>query len=183
MSSGLRAVFLADRPQLLRFLSARLGADEAEDALQDLWLKVEGGASGPVAEPSAYLYRMANNVALDRRRAAQRRVVRDSGWVDMQPGAQEQPDAERALLARERLRQVEAALAALPDRVAEAFRLYRFEELPQKRVAERMGISVSAVEKLLHRAYRRIHDGGQKNIAEKIQSRRHSVEEHDSDDG
>lgn len=160
MSSGLTAVFMKERAMLLRLLAARLGPDEAEDALQDLWLKLEGAASGPVAEPSAYLYRMANNLALDRRRAAQRRVARDSGWADVQPGAAELPDAERQLLSRERLAAVDAALAALPERVAQAFRLYRFEELPQRVVAERMGISVSAVEKLLHKAYRKIHDHG-----------------------
>ena len=162
---------------MLRLLTARLGADEAEDALHDLWLKVENGASGPVAEPSAYLYRMASNVALDRRRAAQRRVTRDSGWSEMQPAAHEHPGAERELLARDRLAEVEASLAALPERVAQAFRLYRFEELSQKAVAERMGISVSAVEKLLHRAYRRIHDGGRKTAADNPGPRRLNVEE------
>lgn len=178
MSGGLRAIFLKDRPMLLRLLVARLGADEAEDALQDLWLKLEGGASGPVAEPSAYIYRMANNLALDRRRAAQRRVARDSGWADMQPAAAEQPDAERNLLSRERLIAVEAALAALPERVALAFRLYRFEELPQRRVAEQMGISVSAVEKLLHRAYRRIHDHGRTGVDIAERWRLKGVEDH-----
>ena len=182
VSSGLRAVFLSDRALLLRLLTARLGAEEAEDALQDLWLKVEGGASGPIAEPSAYLYRMANNVALDRRRAAQRRIVRDAGWAEMQPAAHEQPGAERALLARNRLAEVEAALAALPERAAEAFRLYRFEELGQKAVAEQMGISVSGVEKLLHRAYRTIYDISRQDSGDISEPRRRMVEkEHDVD--
>lgn len=183
VSSGLRAVFLADRPMLLRLLTARLGAEEAEDALQDLWLKVEGGASGPIAEPSAYLYRMANNVALDRRRAAQRRIARDAGWAEMQPAAHEQPGAERELLARSRLVEVEAALAALPERAAEAFRLYRFEELGQKAVAEEMGISVSGVEKLLQRAYRTIHDVVRGEGVDISQRRRLGVEEERDVDG
>lgn len=181
MSAGLHAVFLADRPMLLRLLTARLGAEEAEDALQDLWLKLAGGTTGPVAEPSAYLYRMANNLALDRRRAQQRRLARDSGWADVQPAAREQPDAERALLSRERLTAVEATLAAMPDRVRLAFRLYRFEELPQRQVAERMGISVSAVEKLLHRAYRLIHDAGRGGADIAARRRLGRVEDSDRD--
>ncbi|MDB5685506.1 MAG: hypothetical protein JWR77_95, partial [Rhizorhabdus sp.] len=33
---------------LLRLLAARLGGmDDAEDALQDLWLRLETGATGP----------------------------------------------------------------------------------------------------------------------------------------
>ena len=155
-AGGLRAIFLSERPMLLRLLTARLGSrEEAEDALQDLWIKLD--ATGPIAHPAAYVFRTANNLAHDRRRAATRRSGRETAWFASQPHDQEQPDAERALLARERIAQIEAALAALPERVATAFRLYRFEELPRQAVADHMGISVSAVEKLLQRAYRAIH--------------------------
>ena len=155
---GLRAIFLAERAKFLRLLKARLGnAEEAEDALHDLWLKLERGTDGPIADPVSYLYRMVNNLATDIRRRAARRADRETGWLQGQSGAAEQPDPERTLIARERLAQVEATLTKLPDRVAMAFRLYRFEELPHKAIAERMGISVSGVEKLLHRAYQRIH--------------------------
>jgi len=155
---GLRAVFLAERAMLLRLLVARLGSvEEAEDALQDLWLKLETVTGGPIAEPLGYICRMANNIAVDRRRRAARRADRDTDWLETQATADEHPDAERALIARERLGRVEATLAGLPDRVATAFRLYRFEDLSQKAIAEQMGITVSGVEKLLHRAYLRIH--------------------------
>ncbi|TXC72938.1 sigma-70 family RNA polymerase sigma factor [Sphingomonas ginsenosidivorax] len=161
---------------LLRLLAARLGSvDEAEDALHDLWLKLDTVTGGPIAEPIGYLCRMASNIAVDRRRRAARRTDRDTGWLQAQAGAGEQPDAERALIARERLDRVERTLAGLPDRVATAFRLYRFEDLPQKVIAERMGISISGVEKLLHRAYRRIHmqrpvSGGEKPQAGRLGS-------------
>lgn len=156
--SGLRAVFLAERPAFLRMLVARLrNVDEAEEVLQDLWLRLDTAAGGPIADPVAYLYRMANNMAIDRRRRAARRLDRDGAWSHSRPGAAEHPDAERMMIARDRLAQVEAILARLPERVATAFRLYRFEELPQKAIAERMNISVSGVEKLLYRAYAKIH--------------------------
>src|SRR5258708_14309384 len=71
--AGLRAIFVSERPTLLRLLTARLGSrEEAEDALQDLWLKLESTPAGPIAEPASYIFRMANNLALDRRRAANR---------------------------------------------------------------------------------------------------------------
>lgn len=155
---GLRAVFLSERAMLLRLLVARLGSvEEAEDALQDLWLRLDTVTGGPIAEPVGYICRMANNIAVDRRRRAARRSGRDTDWLETQAKADEHPDAERALLARERLARVEATLAGLPDRVATAFRLYRFEDLGQKAIAAQMGITVSGVEKLLHRAYLRIH--------------------------
>lgn len=155
---GLRAVFLAERARFHRLLVARLGTDEqADEALQDLWLKLETVSDGPIADPVSYLFRMANNIAVDRRRSATRRADRDADWLETRPAADEWPDAERTMIARDQLARVEATLERLPVRVATAFRLYRYEGLPQKAVAERMGISVSGVEKLLHRAYLRIH--------------------------
>ncbi len=182
MTGGLRAVFLAERAMVLRLLVARLGSvEEAEDALQDLWLKLETVTGGPIAEPVGYICRMANNIAVDRRRRAARRADRDTGWMETQAGADEQPDAERALIARERLARIETTLAGLPERVATAFRLYRFEDLPQKAIAERMGITVSGVEKLLHRAYLRIHLQRSKSGVDDTQAERLTIEEDQRD--
>ncbi len=62
------------------------------------------------------------------------------------------------LLARERLEQVEAALAAMPERMSAALRMFRIERRPQKEIAQALGITVSGVEKLLKRAYRQLFD-------------------------
>jgi len=165
--SGLRAIFLAERQMLLRLLTARTGnPDDAEDVLQDLWIKLETVAPGPIAQPAAYLFRMANNLVFDRRRSSVRHASRDTEWHDLQSAADEMPDMERILIARERLGHVEAALAALPERTARVFRLFRFEGMAQKDIAVELGISLSSVEKLLQQAYRRIHDRGRDIIAE-----------------
>lgn len=156
---GLKAIFLTQRPMLLRMLTARLGSrDEAEDALQDLWMRIDQAGDQPIAQPSAFLYRMASNLATDRRIAASRRGARDAGWLDVQPGADEIPDPERASIARSQWRAVEGAIADMPDRMAIALRMFRLEEQPQRAIADHLGISVSGVEKLLQRAYRKIHD-------------------------
>ena len=156
-TGGLKAVFLAERPMLMRLLTARLRDPEAaSDVLQDLWIKLESVEAGPVAEPAAYLFRMANNLAFDRRRSEARRSARDGAWLDLQSDASDFPCAEQALLSRERLSQLETAIRALPDRTRAIFRAYRFEEIPRKDIAINEGISVSAVEKHLHRAYQAI---------------------------
>jgi RNA polymerase sigma factor (sigma-70 family) len=155
--SGLKAVFLAEQPMLLRLLVARLGnRADAEDALQDIWLKLDQLPATPVAQPAAYLYRMASNHAADRRIAATRAGARDTAWIEVQPGADEQPTIERALLARERLARLEGALAAMPERMRDALRMYRVEDLPQKEIADRLGMTLSGVEKLLRRAVKEI---------------------------
>ena len=48
-------------------------ATDAEDAVQDTWLKWSAADRSDVAEPRAYLARMVANVATDRLRSAVRR--------------------------------------------------------------------------------------------------------------
>jgi len=156
---GLKAIFLAQRPMLLRLLVARLGSrEDAEDVLQDMWLRIDRLAAEPIAQPAAFLHRVAANLATDRRIAAGRRGARDAVWVDSQPQADELPDAERTLMAQRQWQEVEGAIADMPDRMAIALRMFRLDEQPQRAIADHLGISVSGVEKLLQRAYRKIHD-------------------------
>lgn len=155
----LKALFMACRPALLRFLQARgASGEEAEDLLQDLFVKLEGRPIGKVAEPRAYLYRMADNLLLDRRRAARSRGRReveysDAGGSHGRPEVDGQAPADEELIARQQLAMVNAALATLPERTVEIFRRFRLEGERQKYIAEQIGISVSAVEKHLQRAY------------------------------
>ena len=160
---GLGMVFMTNRDALHRFLRARLrGSGDPDDILQDLWVKLESLETGPVAEPLAYVYRMAENLVLDRRRSAMRRTNRETDWTKGQidgslgMAVDSQPDAERHLLARDHLRRVDAVLDDLPERTAFAFRSVRIEGVPQKEIAASMGISLSAVEKHLQRAYRAV---------------------------
>ena len=155
---GLKAHFLNERPMLLRLLRARLGnADDAEEVLQDVWLRLDRAASGPIAEPGAYLFRIASNLALDRRRSALARVQRESDWHDIH-GPSVQPSAEWVMIQSQRLAHVDQILSGLPERTARIFRDYRYDGVPRKLIAERLGISVSAVEKHLQKAYRALHD-------------------------
>jgi len=158
-AGGLHAVFMAQQAALLRFLRARGAGDAAEDVLHDLWLKLEAApAQGPVAEPLAYLYRAADNLMLDRRRSAVRRTIREDAWGEAadgaEPGVSDAPSADRVLASREELRRVQAALDALGARTAAIFRRHRVDGLGQRDIAAEEGISLSAVEKHLQKAYR-----------------------------
>ena len=140
----LGAALIAHRAALLRyFIARRVPPDEAEDILQDLVVKLASHASGPVAEPRAYLYRMAENLLLDRIRSEGRRRGREQAWVAAQSGAaldaDDRPSAEQALIARERLALISAALAALPERTAFVFRRYRIDGAPQRADRGRAG--------------------------------------------
>lgn len=157
-TSGLIQTFMQIKPALQRFLIAR-GASpaEAEDILQEASLRLSTDKVGPVAEPRAYLYKMASNQFLLHRRTEQRRTRREEDWVDANSGAAREidpdPSAEERLIHREQLAILRAALAGLPERTRSIFMRFRVEGQPQKQIAQDLGISVSAVEKHLTRAY------------------------------
>lgn len=159
--SGLQAAVLQYRAELLRFLTARRAtADEAEDVLQDLYVKVRTLNGGPVAEPRAYLYRMTANLLFDRRRTAARRSERERHWTEAQTGSDQElddrPNAEQELAAREELDIVSRVIGALPERTLDILRRYRIDGDGQREIAAALGISLSAVEKHLQRAYRAV---------------------------
>ena len=162
--SGMAALFVQNRPVLLRFLVRRTGSEaEAEDALQELWVKLqEKPPSGPIADPLAYLFRMAENAARDLRRSEMRRHAREGNWAEQQgageTGGGVEPSPEESAIGREQLRAVQRRLMRLPERTRRIFAAFRLEGQPQKDIAGEHGISLSAVQKHLQRAYRAVID-------------------------
>lgn len=166
---GLEAVLIAEREPLLRFLRARGAGDAAEDILQDLWLRLTGLDSGPIADPRGYLFRAANNVMHDRYRSAHRSRQRDAAWLETHGGAGEASDAplaDRQLIARAELEKTEAMLRAEGERVLQIFRMFRIEGIGQRKIAQELGLSLSAVEKDLQKAYRALMHWREKQDAE-----------------
>lgn len=156
--NGLAGLFAQHRGELLRFLVARCGsADDAEDMLQELWIKAKGQPAGPVSNGRAYLFRMANNLVLDQARLRRRAMVRDHSWLAADGLAEglpeERPDpsegADEVLAKAQEARLLQQAIADLPPGAQRALRLHRFEGLGQAEVAQIMGISRSGVEKHL----------------------------------
>jgi RNA polymerase sigma factor (sigma-70 family) len=152
--SGLTGAYAELREELRRFLTVRLGdAVEAEDVLQELWIRAKAGGRGPVANPRAYLYRAAQNLALDMVRARAARQRRDGEWIGAPHRSSHaepvdaSPDAEAMMLAREDAAALASAMAALPERAGRAFRLHKLDGLSHAEVAARLGISRSGVEK------------------------------------
>ena len=178
--SGLKAAFFALRPMLIRLLRAQGAADDAEDLAQELFLKLDTATTGPVDDPRAYLCRMASNLLLDRRRSSVSRSRREQEWGIGGKGSaveiDDEPSAEDRLIARERLKSVSAALAALPERTVAIFHRFRLDGETQRAIADDLGISLSAVEKHLQRAYRSVIDAKLKLDVESTAGVRHTSE-------
>ncbi len=153
--AGLAAVFADMRPALIRRAAAMGAGGDAEDVIQDVWLKI-GAVTGPVANPQAYLLRMVYTAVLDRRRGLRRAAAREAEWsgpAGAEAGSSGAAEAERRLIALQTLRAVEARLDALGDPAAAIFRRHRIDGAPQKAIAQEFGMGLSTVEKHLRRAY------------------------------
>ncbi|WBO24650.1 sigma-70 family RNA polymerase sigma factor [Sphingomonas abietis] len=152
----LAETFMTARPALLRYLRARGAGEAAQDLVQELWLKLGSVSLSQADDPLAYLYRMAHNLMLDRRRSDVRRSHREANFQQDIGPIDDTPDAEHVLIARERLRHVDRALATLGARSEQIFRRYRLDGVSQRDIAQDLGISLSAVEKHLQKAYRAV---------------------------
>lgn len=158
------ATYVEQRDSLARFFWARLGPGaDVDDLLQDLYLKLAGMPPAPVAEPKAYLFRLASNLMTDRWRASTRGAARDGAWLAVAggdaDGSDDAPTAETILAGKQRLAALMATLDRLPERTRTVFRLHKFDELSHAEVALRLGISRSSVEKHMMEALRALMKG------------------------
>ncbi|MEO8308608.1 MAG: RNA polymerase sigma factor [Pseudomonadota bacterium] len=156
MNAGLARLYEQHRAEILRFLKARTGdAAEAEDVMQELWIKVQEGETGPVANGRAYLFRMAHNLVLDRLREQRRRGQRESSWsIERSAGVTSEGDlvdpgqsTESQLVLQDDLARLAVAIGNLPAGAQRAFTMHKLEGLSHGEVAARLGISRSGVEK------------------------------------
>lgn len=160
--AGLEAAFLENRDKLLRFLRARGAGDAAEDLVQEVWLKIAGRPTGPVAAPLSYLFRTADLLMIDRFRSTRQAGMRDRDWSAVNagdpPGVSAEPSAERKVLAAQEAASLMTLLDGLGPRTATIFRRHRIDGIAQKTVAAELGVSLSTVEADLRTAYRAISD-------------------------
>lgn len=152
-SAALRAFLIARYGELRSRLAHRLGSsDWAEDALQDTYLRLGGAETvGELRNPAAYLFRAAFNIAMNRFRAENRYL--GAGDVEaLLHIADDAPDALRVIEGRSDLMRLKQVMAGLPSRQRDILLAVRVENLSQRQIANRFGISVSMVEKELKRA-------------------------------
>ena len=137
--------------QILHFLRKRTdNASDAADMTQDVftqWLGYQDRAK--VEQPRAFLFQMARNLLRDhwRRQQVRHAIHGERNENEAEPLSDERDDPMVAALRLQRLEQLKRVLAELSPRRREALMLHRFEGLSQAQIAERMGISVSMVEK------------------------------------
>ncbi|WP_198577994.1 RNA polymerase sigma factor [Caulobacter hibisci] len=124
----------------------------AEDVVQSAMVRMlEYRRANVLINPEGFVARAAVNLAIDERRQRARRPEEGLDFID-DALADSQPLQDEVLRARERLARLKLGLARLSPRTREVFLLHRLEGLKYREIAERLGITVSAVEKHVAKA-------------------------------
>jgi len=143
----LRNVLTADYSGLFKRLTRRLGSEDlAGDALQETFLRIEQMQNAPaVNSPKDYLFRIALNVATDRRRGEKRLLSMDAidALLDI---PDESPDAAAIVEGRQDIQALDLALAELPSRARQVFMAAVVRKMPDHEIAAQLGVSVRTVE-------------------------------------
>jgi RNA polymerase sigma factor (sigma-70 family) len=153
---GLRNFLVCRYDELKRRLTLHFGnADIAADALQDTWLRLDDSkADGePVKHPLSYLLRMATNVALDRMRSEKRFLSGSEVDQVLLELTDPMPTPEQTLLGFEQIHYLAGLIGDLPARQRNILMMVRIDHMQRQEVAERLGISLSLVDRELKRAH------------------------------
>jgi RNA polymerase sigma factor (sigma-70 family) len=147
---GLSAVFLEHQSSLKRFIARFLSRpQDVEDVVQEAYLRAFGAVKSgeDVRSPKAFLFRIAKNVALNELATKSRRLtdyIEDSTAQDV---IDKGSSAEDQVMGQEKLAMFCGAVASLPEQSRRAFLMRKVYGLSHKEISERLGISISTVEK------------------------------------
>jgi RNA polymerase sigma-70 factor (ECF subfamily) len=149
----LRQLLVGQYDELRTVLARRLGSEDlANEALQETYLRLRRPARlGAIASPRHYLLTIATNIARMSFRRGRRWA--DLSELDAALGfADESPNPEQNLLARADIEVLQRAFDELTPRRRQIIFAARVEGIQLARIAERMGISKTLVEKELRSA-------------------------------
>jgi len=147
-------VFEAHRELLFAVAYRMLGSvADAEDAVQDAWLRWSAAPRSGIAEPRAYLARTVTNIALNSLRSARaRREAYVGSWLP-EPLLTTGPDtADRAELAESVSLAMLVVLESLTPEERAVFVLHEVFGFPHAEIAAAIGRSDASVRQLMHRA-------------------------------
>jgi RNA polymerase sigma-70 factor (ECF subfamily) len=150
------AVNIIPHERAIRSWLARRTHDlDIDDIVQEMYARLAAlDDAEKISNPRQYASQTAISIALNLVRHARVVPMIAIGEFEGLELASLEPSAEEIVSSQEELRQLENTLAELPDTCRTAFLLRRVEGLSQKEVAEKLGVSIKAVEKYMARSIR-----------------------------
>lgn len=147
----LAACFAEYRAEIFRFLLRVVECEHtAQDLTQDTYLRlIDHRQEQEIANPRAYIYRIANNLALDHLRAQKRRgPILDHAELPENFGDENSTaNPQTILLNQQQLALLNKAIQVLPGTTQDVFIRSRFLGQTHEQIAKELGISKSWVEK------------------------------------
>lgn len=119
---------------------------DAEDVVQETFLRVHRTGLREVHDTRAWLATIAFRLAIDHRRKPQ-----PFDLAEFDPHSRE-PDAERLSIHRQQIERLQRLIAALPDDLRHPLVLSAIEELNSRQIGEMLGIPESSVRGRIMRA-------------------------------
>jgi RNA polymerase sigma-70 factor (ECF subfamily) len=151
-------LYEASRSDLQKyFLAAVHNVEDAEDMVQDLFIKVLGLDILVEETARQVIFVMARCMIIDHYR--HRRIVRDS-WdnIFQQESQYVTPSPERRIEAADLLHLEQQHTLGMSHKRALVYNLYRYENMSAKEIAEQIGLNRRTVESHIYMATRDVRD-------------------------
>jgi len=133
--------------------------DEVHDLRQEIYVRVyEAGARSRPSSPKSFLFTTARNLMADRVRRNRVVSIEAVGDLESLHVPVDSISPEQRANAHQELRHLARAFDALPPKCREVVWMRRVEDVPQKEVASRLGISEKTVEKHVLKGVRLLAD-------------------------
>ena len=150
------------QPKVHRYLTRLVGAKEAEDLTQEVFLKVSKALSGfrNDAQLSTWIYKIATNTAIDRIRMVSFKQTNHSqlneDFEEIVKSVPEGQMVEQQVVRNEMNECINAYIETLPEKYRTILILSEIEGLKNQEIAEITDLNIGIVKIRLHRAKEKI---------------------------
>lgn len=130
---------------------------DVEDVVQESYLRIwKARAAHPIASAKAFLFQVARHLALDiarREKISPIKGVTDLAALSVLDG---RPTADELACTQEEIELLAQAIHGLPARCREIVVLRKLKAMPQKQIAQQLGISEQTVQVQVQRGVKRV---------------------------
>jgi RNA polymerase sigma-70 factor (ECF subfamily) len=122
-------------------------AEDIDDLIQEAYCKLASLDSiDHIERPDGYFFQIVRNLLNDQLRRARIVQIATVGELNALGISSDAPSPERIAAAKRELERVRGLIRQLPSRCRQIIELRKIDGLPQKEIAQRLGLSESVVE-------------------------------------